>query len=233
MKTLFITGTGTGVGKTIASAWLCRELSEQGHKVAYVKPVQTGGIPCGEVLLSVDLEYVKASAPKMVGTLCCMNFHIPASPHLVAQEENRPITLTHLIEKIDKFTQEYEPDYLIVEGAGGIAVPLNDEDEMHDLCKALNAQAIVVSSTALGTLNHSKLTINYLQQHGIDQISTILMRPEEELEVIENDNLLRLAQMAPNLACLPYYPGLDSEKGSLPTDFHASETHFELMPWTM
>jgi dethiobiotin synthase len=231
MKTLFITGTGTGVGKTIASAWLCRELSEQGHKVAYVKPVQTGGIPCGEILLSVDLEYVKASAPKLAGTLCCMNFHIPASPHLVAVQENRPILLNHLVEKIEVFTQECQPDFLVVEGAGGIAVPLNDEDEMHDLCKALNADAIVVSSTALGTLNHSKLTINYLQQHGIDQISTILMRPEHELELIEQDNLLRLGQMAPNLACLPHYSGLDSEKGSLPEDFIASETHFEKMPW--
>jgi dethiobiotin synthase len=233
LKTLFITGTGTGVGKTVASAWLCRELSEQRHKVAYVKPIQTGGIPCGQVLLSVDLEYVKASAAKMVGTLCCMNFHIPASPHLVAERENRPISLDHLIEKMKAFADETQPDYLVVEGAGGIAVPLNNQDEMHDLCKALNAHAIVVSSSALGTLNHSKLTINYLQQHGIDQISTILMRPESELEVIEKDNLLRLTQMAPNLACLPHYPGLDSEKGSLPEDFQASETHFELMPWTI
>ena len=232
MIKLFITGTGTGVGKTVASAWLCRELTNQGHRVAYVKPLQTGGIPFGEALLSSDLEYVKASAPLLIDTLCCMNFHTPASPRLVAQEENRPIELSQLIDKIDHFSQECKPDFLIIEGAGGIAVPINDTEEMVDFCKALQAHAIVVSSTALGTLNHSKLTINYLKQNGIDQISTILMRPEQELKLIEDDNLLRIAQMAPNLACLPFYSGLDSEKGSLPTDFIASNNNLQDFKWT-
>ena len=63
MIKLFITGTGTGVGKTVASAWLCQYLSEQGKKVTYIKPVQTGGIPCGEILLSVD-EVVPSSLVK-------------------------------------------------------------------------------------------------------------------------------------------------------------------------
>ena len=100
MIKLFITGTGTGVGKTVASAWLCRTLSELGKKVAYVKPVQTGGIPDGEKLLSVDEEYVKASAPKLHASECCVNFLIPASPHLVAAEENREIDCKSIIEKI-------------------------------------------------------------------------------------------------------------------------------------
>ena len=233
MIKLFITGTDTGVGKTVASAWLCRTLSELGKKVTYIKPVQTGGIPCGEILLSVDEEYVKKSAPKLHSSHCCMNFHIPASPHLVAADENREINIARLTEKIDKIVDEQDPEILIIEGAGGIAVPLNDSEEMVDLCRELGAKPIVVSSTALGTLNHSKLTIEYLKQMNCEGASFILIKPEEELPIIEKDNILRLSQMAPILSLLPHSANLDSEKPPLPEQFTAEKIFTEGHSWIL
>ena len=230
METLFITGTGTGVGKTVASAWLCRELSNAGHRVGYVKPVQTGGTPAGDELLSADLEYVKKSAPKLSKTLCCQNFRIPASPHLVAAQEGRKIILDELLAKIADFANDL--DFLIVEGAGGISVPLNDQDEMVDMCRELKAKAICVTSTALGTLNHSKLTIEYLKNKGCEDNYFIMMRPETELEIIEEDNIARLAKMAKPLALLPFMSNLDTEgEAPLAKSFVADKIYNEIKAW--
>ena len=110
-------------------------------------------------------------------------------------------------------------------------MPLNDREEMVDLCRMLEAKPIVVSSTALGTLNHSKLTIKYLEQMKCLGASFVLIKPEEELKIIEEDNISRLAQMAPILSLLPHSKGLNSEKGPLPEGFYADKIYVEGHPW--
>ena len=104
---------------------------------------------------------------------------------------------------------------------------------MADLCRALQAKPLVVSSTALGTLNHSKLTIEYLKQTNCKQASFILMKSREELPIIENDNVLRLSQMAPILSILPYATGLDSEQPPLPIPFNAEQIFKEGHSWIL
>ena len=144
---------------------------------------------------------------------------------------NREITIDHLIEKIDKIAEEEQPEVLVIEGAGGIAVPLNNDEEMADLCRRLEAKPILVSSTALGTLNHSKLTIEYLKQMNCEEASFILMKAEKELPIIEQDNISRLSQMAPILSLLPHSAHLDSEEPPLPADFKADQIFSEGHPW--
>ena len=155
MKKLFITGTNTGVGKTLASALLCRELTGKGHKVAYVKPVQTGCFFKGEDFVAPDVEFVELVCGTSVQTYCPVKFKLPASPHLSATEENSYIHQEDLLQKINAFIESSSFDYVIIEGAGGITVPLNAEFDMMDLCKTTNAELIVVTTTLLGTLNHT------------------------------------------------------------------------------
>jgi len=231
MKTLFISGTNTGIGKTVAAAWLCRELSESGKACAYVKAVQTGGIPTASGdLLSVDLEYVKKSAPKLKSTFCGDNFLLPASPHLSAAEESRPIDSQKLLRKIQSFSQEQELDFLIIEGAGGLAVPLNDETDMLDLCAELEAQLILVTTTGLGTLNHSFLSHNYANQKIQNPALTIINRCTDEKAIIEADNIMQIKKLGPHLATLPLLKDLDTEgELPLPKSFQAEFQQMDLL----
>lgn len=231
MKTLFISGTNTGIGKTVAAAWLCRELSESGQKCAYVKAVQTGGIPTdsGE-LLSVDLEYVKISAPKLIATFCGDNFLLPASPHLSAAEEKRPIDSQKLLAKIKSFGDSHELDYLIIEGAGGLAVPINDTHDMLDLCAELKAQLILVTTTGLGTLNHTFLSHNYANQKLAKPALTIINRCTDEKAIIEADNIVQIKKLGPHLATLPLLKNLDTEDDTpLPQVFQAEYQQMDLL----
>ena len=231
MKTLFISGTNTGIGKTVAAAWLCRELSNSGKRCAYVKAVQTGGYPdISGGLVSVDLEYVKASAPELVASFCGPNFLLPASPHLAAEQEQRSIELNSLTSKLKAFSDSLDLDFLIIEGAGGLAVPLNDEHDMLDLCVALKAQLILVTTTGLGTLNHTKLSHLYAQSKLSHEPLIIINRASCENPLIEADNIKLIKGLSPCLAILPHQADLDTEGSSpLSPQFKAELNQLNLL----
>ena len=149
MKPFFITGTGTGIGKTLLSSILVQALDAD-----YWKPIQAGiadGTDTGFVQQHSNSASVKHKES--------YSLQLPASPHIAAREEGIRISL-------DTIAADYEAilsgpshsNYLIVEGAGGIMVPLNENEFVLDLVKKLQAPVILVSRNYLGSINHSLLT---------------------------------------------------------------------------
>ena len=212
MRKLFITGTNTGVGKTLASALLCRDLMSRGNKVAYIKPVQTGCIEKGDELLAPDVEFVKLICGEEISTFCPIKFKLPASPHLSAAVESSDIDVEKLLADIDRFCSSASFDVVIIEGAGGITVPITLEFNMMDLCTRNQAELIVVTTTALGTLNHTKLTLDYAKAHGFEA-SVIVSGCTESPDIIEEDNIKLISEMVNQrvLAKIPFLTGLDTE----------------------
>ena len=151
MKKYFVTGIGTDVGKTVVSAILVEAL-----KADYWKPVQAGG------LSNTDTDVVKSLVSNSISNFHSetYKFKTPASPHYAAEVENIKIN------PID-FKIPETKNNLIIEGAGGIMVPLNSDFLMIDLIKLLNAEVILVSQNYLGSINHTLLSIDALKTCNI------------------------------------------------------------------
>ncbi len=205
MKIYFISGTDTGVGKTLASAILCRHLLKLG-KTAYVKPVQTGGA-------MIDAAFVNSVCTGDLLTFCPVSFQLPASPHLAAAEEGCKIDEEKLVADIKEFAKESNIDYLVVEGAGGLSVPLHDECDMAKICQMLEGELVVVTRSGLGTLNHTFLTVNYAKSLGLKS-SLIISGCSKGPDVIEADNIKRVSDMVDGrvLFCIPVLENLDTEE---------------------
>jgi dethiobiotin synthase len=157
----FVTGTDTGVGKTIAAAVLTCYYTNQGKSVGIVKPIQTGFPPDN------DCETIRklTGLPKR-NFLCPLTFRYPLAPRQAAELEKRPpIDVKELITRIKAFARNH--DICLIEGAGGVYVPIKKKYYMLDLIKDLNCSVVVVSRTGLGTINHALLTIKALRRKQI------------------------------------------------------------------
>lgn len=149
-KKLFVTGIGTGIGKTIVSAILTEALQAD-----YWKPVQSGDLDRS------DSELVKSlTSGNIIIHQERYQLELAASPHQSAKKENIEIKLTD-------FSLPVTSNHLIVEGAGGLFVPLNEKDFMLDVIQHLNLPVVVVSTNYLGCINHTLLSIEALKNRGI------------------------------------------------------------------
>ncbi len=152
----FITGIGTGVGKTLVSAILTEALDAD-----YWKPIQAGYTEGTDALqVSQMLSFPGKKIQQEVYKLS-----LPASPHIAAREEGITISLELIKASFDRLCLDSNRP-LIIEGAGGLLVPLNESETILDLIKILDAPVIVVSRNYLGSINHSLLTANALKQSG-------------------------------------------------------------------
>lgn len=156
MKTVFVTGTGTDVGKTVASAIITEALQAD-----YWKPIQAGyaeGTDAQTVasLISNQRSVIHPELYKL---------NLPASPHIAAREESINISLDAILQAHGKILSSN--DWLVVEGAGGSLVPINEHEFVADLIKAMNVKTIIVSRHYLGSINHSLLTARVLLGMGI------------------------------------------------------------------
>jgi dethiobiotin synthetase len=154
-RPVFISGIGTGVGKTIVAAIVAKAL-----KANYWKPVQAGFSDGTDTQTVEQLTEGKVIVhPEMY------KLSMPASPHLAAKPEGVKITVAGIIKQFQKISTD---DLIVVEGAGGLCVPLNDEETVADLIKALNAKVIIVSRNYLGSINHSLLSAAFCKQNNLD-----------------------------------------------------------------
>lgn len=161
-KAYFVTGIGTDVGKTIASAVLVKKLQAN-----YWKPVQ-----CGD-LHNSDSHKLKALCPETQIFPETYALSTPASPHYAAEVENVRIDL-------GRFQMPASEKPLVVEGAGGLMVPLNQEETIKDLIVRLKIPVVVVSRNYLGSINHSLLTLDVLQAAGIPIAGLLFNGPQNE-----------------------------------------------------
>lgn len=212
---VFVTGTDTGVGKTVVACALVRGLRALGLRVAVMKPVASGAERTpGGGLRNADALALAASAGyegpyEDLNPYC---FEPPISPHIAAKEAGIEIDTSRIRHVYD--TLAAQADWVVVEGAGGWYAPLNERQTMADIAWGLTVPALLVVGLKLGCLNHAHLTQVGIEAHGVtfagwvaNAIDPDFARPAENLAALE-----RLLGAAP-LASVPYLARPDSPAG--------------------
>ena len=156
---LFITGAGTGVGKTYVACLIAEALSAAGQRVGVYKPVASGCRREGDALLSDDALALwnAAGRPQTLEAVCPQRFAAPLAPHLAARAEGKQVDADLLLSGVARW--QGQCDVLLVEGAGGLMSPLTDDLYVADLALELGYPLIVVSPNVLGTINATLQTL--------------------------------------------------------------------------
>ncbi|MEK6706722.1 MAG: dethiobiotin synthase [Bdellovibrionota bacterium] len=168
-KGIFVSGTDTGVGKTVVSALIVAAGNAQGHTTGYFKPVQTGSDESGDTGMVTGLTGIKSVRP-------VYKFKKPAAPSIAAQAEGASIDIGFIRRKWD----ELPTCRWVVEGAGGLLTPLSDTVTMRDLIRILNLPLVVVASTRLGMINHTLLTLEAAARDSLKIAGVILTGPQDK-----------------------------------------------------
>lgn len=164
---IFITGINTDVGKTYVTGLLARYLKQQGYSVITQKIAQTGCIGESEdILKHRELMGISPLPEDVAGLTCPYIFEPPMSPHLAAKLAGTEIDIEKINAATDELAEKY--DYVIVEGVGGLYVPLSEKMKVIDLIKEREYPVILVSSPALGSINHTLMSIELLKQNKIN-----------------------------------------------------------------
>ena len=172
-KGIFITGTDTGVGKTYIATGLIRAMRHKGIRVCPMKPVETGCTARrGQLVPSDSIALMKASgADESVDAINPCRLRLPLAPSVAAEIEGVPVKPGKMLSSYRRLLARY--DIIVVEGAGGIMVPLWKDYIFLDLVRDMQVPLIVVSRPGLGTINHTLLTIESARNRGIDVIGVI------------------------------------------------------------
>ncbi len=211
---VFITGTDTGVGKTTVSAALLTSLRRQGVDATPMKPVQTGCSVRAGRLVAPDIEYCLAAAGLTPGVaerhdMAPYCFRPACSPHRAAQLAHSVISLKRIMAGFDALAKRH--DFVVVEGAGGVMVPLSRSMTMLDLMLRMALPVVLVARPGLGTLNHTFLSLQALRQAGLRVAGVIINASAPGgLGDLEQDNLRTIAGMGHIriLAVVPFFRAL-------------------------
>ena len=198
----FVTGTDTEVGKTYfcgrqIEKWMQATMIAKEIKIAYIKPVQTGledSIGDGETILSTLPPSDKIAMKSHIHVL--KQYSKSASPQLASRLAGEKIDFASLVEMVSALLENYT--HAVIEGAGGVLVPLVDEKLMLDLIIALALPVILVARAGLGTINHTLLTVEALRQKNIT-IDKIVLNPyfaEKIAREVILDNALTIGKIA-------------------------------------
>lgn len=196
LRGLFVTGTDTGVGKTVVCAALLHRLRHE-QAVRYWKPVQTG------IEVDDDTETVRRLAACSAREVFAAGIRLPrpVSPHLAARLAGTTIALDDLLTLA---SSQPASEYWIVEGAGGALVPLSDDAVIVDLATQLSLPVVIVSRTTLGTINHTLLTIEALRARSLPIAGVVMVGDSnpDNREAIEHFGRVTVIGELPVLAPL-------------------------------
>ena len=184
---LFITGTDTGVGKSVFTACIALSILNTGKKVAVIKPIQSGK--------PKDSDYLSELCNNKIPVFNFYSLNLPAAPLIASRSENTEINTERIVGEIRKLEKQY--DSLIIEGVGGIAVPIKEKVEtphsplylVSDLIKELNYPLIIVARPDLGTINHTVLTIEFAKQKKLNILGFVISGYDEQT----NDTVIKTA----------------------------------------
>lgn len=214
MKGFFITGTDTGAGKTIIAGAFIKVLCHLGVKTGAMKPVESGCVREGEILIPSDGMFLKQMAqmqePVTQVSPCC--FESPLAPLAASELEKKSVSVTAIKKAFYSLYANY--DALIVEGIGGLMVPLKTDYFVVDLAKEMGLPLVVVAKPGLGTINHVMLTVNYALKEGLQVAGIILnysLPPENSLAEETNPPLLKQICPVPLIGIFPYLRNRDED----------------------
>ena len=208
MDGFFITGTDTGVGKTLIAGAIVRALSLQGRRVGVMKPFESGCRRNGDTLVPADALYLRTMAGSQddLALICPYTFERPLAPGVAARLEHVSIRLEKVQEIYSQLSAQH--DIMLVEGAGGLMVPISEEQLIIDVVRLLQLPLIIVARTALGTINHTLLTVREAQRAGIRVCGIILNKVSPEPDEAEDTNpeVIRKFSNVPLLGQVPFIP---------------------------
>lgn len=191
-KKIFITGTGTDVGKTFVTGLLVKKLKENGINAAYYKAAMSGNERTREGrLIPGDALHVKtvSGIDQPVEQMCPYIYETAVSPHLASRIEGNPVILEEVVKGFDAVCQKY--DYVTMEGSGGILCPICfDERELwlEDVVRQLGLSSLIVADAGLGTINSVVLTVEYMRMKELP-VKGIIFNHFHPGDRMEEDNL--------------------------------------------
>jgi dethiobiotin synthetase len=185
---LFITGTDTGVGKTVVAGAIADWFRRRGTRVAVLKPIATGCERRREGLVSPDAEFLAhcADTRHPLDLVCPQRYAEPLAPAVAAEREGRPVDWPAVQRSIDLMCRG--SDVLVVEGVGGAMVPLDERHTVVDLVRWLGLSSVVVSRAGLGAINHSLLTVEAIRSAAAVAGVVINRYPQDVVGVAEETN---------------------------------------------
>lgn len=192
-KGIFITGTGTDVGKTYASALFIKRLRRMGINAGYYKAALSGAVSIAES----DAGYVNrvAGIGQAEAGLVSYVYKTAVSPHLAARIEGNPVCMERIRQDFSNVSKQYE--YIVMEGSGGIVCPIRYDGAvrlfLEDIVKELALETLVVADAGLGAINAAVLTVEYLRQKGIPVLGILLNRYEGGM--MQEDNRKMIEEM--------------------------------------
>ena len=199
-KGIFVTGTGTDVGKTYVTALIVKKLADAGIHAGYYKAALSGA----ESIEESDAGYVKkiAGITQEDSSLLSYLYQNAVSPHLAARIEGNPVDTETVKADFDRVKKEF--DYVTVEGSGGILCPICFDEakiQLEDVVKELHLSSILIADAGLGTINSVVLTAEYMKTHGLP-LKGIIFNHYHPGDVMEDDNIFMCEHMTglPTLA---------------------------------
>ena len=209
-KGLFITGTDTGVGKTLVAGGLARCLRDRGIRPGVFKPAETGCSMRRGKRIPRDGAFLKfmASATEPIDEIVPYRLAAPLAPQVAAEREGVRIRFQRILRSFRNISSRH--DCAIVEGAGGILVPVTRKYSMVNLMEQFKLPVLLVSRVGLGTLNHTLLTLYYLAQHEIPVAGIVLNDPDgkRDLAARSNPSVLERWSPTPILGDIPHGRGI-------------------------
>jgi dethiobiotin synthetase len=205
----FITGTDTGVGKTLVSCALLHALAAQDKRVVGFKPVAAG---CDENDHNEDALQLRAASNVLVsyGQVNPYCFVHPVAPHIAARNSGVRIELSRILTTYRELASQ--ADEVVVEGAGGFLIPLNEKKDSADLAVELGLPVIVVAGMRLGCLNHALLTMRVLADYELECAGWVANVLDADMPVLQqNIDALRERIAAPLLGVIPYQAQPDAK----------------------
>lgn len=211
-KGFFVTGTDTGVGKTVMTVALIKAINILGQRACGMKPIETGCIKEGDLLIPSDGMFIKTVArmEENVRHVTPYCFESSLAPMPASEIEGVFIDFKKILYAYKDLSRLY--DVIVVEGIGGLLVPIKRDYFVLDLARDFDLPLIVVSRPGLGTLNHTMLTVNYAIKEGLDVAGIIINHnypPKETLAEDTNPDILKQISSVPLIGILPYMKDLE------------------------
>lgn len=211
---LFITGTDTGVGKTVIAAAITTVLRSRGVKVGAMKPIETGCVAVGKNLHPSDGSLLKSMAQmeESLNLITPYCYESPLAPLVASEIEKRGVEIQRIKNCYRRLSERYE--VMIVEGIGGLLVPIRRDYFVSDLIKELGLPILIVAKAGLGTINHTLLTLNYAISKGLDVTGIIInfnIPPEGSLAENTNPQVIQALTGIPLIGVFPYLKNLERE----------------------
>lgn len=206
---LLVTGTDTGIGKTVIAGAIADWFRRQGKRVAVCKPAGSGCVRRREGVVSEDAEFLAhcADSPHPLDLICPVRYAEPLAPAIAAERATEPLEWQTINRAIEIMTES--SDVLIVEGVGGLMVPMDPKHTFLDVARWLKLPTIVVARPNLGTINHTLLTVNALRGAGVTVAGVVINRyPAQTADVAAETNPRAIEKWgkAPVLCIVPDVP---------------------------